>query len=58
MIGRGRFTLRYGLGFNGSVALTHFSGSPIMYFFRLHHPDRERFEREGWLTAQAAAEAK
>jgi len=18
------------------------------YFFRLHHPDRERFEREGW----------
>jgi hypothetical protein len=29
-----------------------------MYFFRLHHPDRERFEREGWLTAQAAAEAK
>ena len=28
------------------------------YFFRLHHPDRERFEREGWPTEQAAAEAK
>ena len=26
MIGRGRFTLRYGLGFNGSVALT---GTPV-----------------------------
>jgi hypothetical protein len=24
------------------------------YFFRLHHPDRERFEREGWPTEQAA----
>ena len=20
------------------------------YFFRLHHPDRERFERRGWPT--------
>ena len=28
------------------------------YFFRLHHPDRGRFEREGWPTEQAAAEAK
>jgi hypothetical protein len=27
------------------------------YFFRLHHPDRERFEREGWPTEQAVAEA-
>jgi hypothetical protein len=23
------------------------------YFFRLHHPDRERFEREGWPSEQA-----
>ena len=23
------------------------------YFFRLHHPGRERFEREGWPTEQA-----
>jgi hypothetical protein len=23
------------------------------YFFQLHHPDRERFEREGWPTEQA-----
>jgi hypothetical protein len=23
------------------------------YFFRLHHPDRERFEREGWPDEQA-----
>ena len=23
------------------------------YFFHLHHPDRERFEREGWPTEQA-----
>ena len=28
------------------------------FFFRLHHPDRERFEREGWPTEQAAAEAQ
>jgi hypothetical protein len=26
------------------------------YFFRLHHPDRERFEREGW-PDEAEAEA-
>jgi hypothetical protein len=24
------------------------------FFFRLHHPDRERFEREGWPSEQAA----
>jgi len=23
------------------------------YFCRLHHPDRERFEREGWPMEQA-----
>jgi hypothetical protein len=23
------------------------------YFFRLHHPERERFEREGWPDEQA-----
>ena len=23
------------------------------YFFRLHHPDRDRFEREGWPSEQA-----
>ena len=22
------------------------------YFFRLHHPDRERFERDGWPEGQ------
>jgi hypothetical protein len=22
------------------------------YFFRLHHPDRERLEREGWPSAE------
>jgi hypothetical protein len=28
------------------------------FFFRLHHPDRERFEREGWPSEQAVAEAE
>jgi hypothetical protein len=28
------------------------------YFFQLHHPDRDRFEAEGWPTEQAVAEAK
>jgi hypothetical protein len=23
------------------------------FFFKLHHPDRERFEREGWPSEQA-----
>jgi len=23
------------------------------FFFQLHHPDRERFEREGWPTGQS-----
>jgi hypothetical protein len=27
------------------------------YFFQLHHPDRERFEREGWPTEQATEAA-
>jgi hypothetical protein len=26
------------------------------YFFHLHHPDRERFEREGWPSEQAEAD--
>jgi hypothetical protein len=26
------------------------------YFFRLHHPDRARFEREGWPSEQAEAD--
>jgi hypothetical protein len=30
---------------------------PHEYFFRLHHPDRERFEREGWPDEQAVVEA-
>jgi hypothetical protein len=25
------------------------------YFFRLHHPDQERFEREGWPTEQSSS---
>jgi hypothetical protein len=28
------------------------------YFFRLHHPDRGKFEREGWPTEQAVVEAQ
>jgi hypothetical protein len=29
------------------------------HFFRLHHPDRERFEHEGWPTdAETAAEGR
>ena len=29
------------------------------YFFQLHHPDRERFEREGWPdTGKIAAEGR
>jgi hypothetical protein len=28
------------------------------YFFQPHHPDRDRFEAEGWPTEQAVAEAK
>jgi|SRR5258708_30716067 hypothetical protein len=33
---------------------------PHEYFFRLHHPDRERFEREGWPTdtGEIAAEGR
>jgi hypothetical protein len=27
------------------------------HFFRLHHPDRERFEREGWPSEQATEAA-
>jgi hypothetical protein len=27
------------------------------FFFHLHHPNRERFEREGWPSEQAAVEA-
>jgi hypothetical protein len=27
------------------------------FFFRLHHPDRERFEREGWPTEQATVQS-
>ena len=27
------------------------------FFFKLHHPDREKFEREGWPAEQAIAEA-
>ena len=26
------------------------------FFFKLHHPDRSKFEREGWPEDQAAAE--
>jgi hypothetical protein len=26
------------------------------FFFRLHHPDRERFEREGWPTSERTSE--
>jgi hypothetical protein len=27
------------------------------YFFRLHHPDRDRFERDGWPDDEQATEA-
>jgi hypothetical protein len=28
------------------------------YFFRLHHPDRAKFEREGWPDDEAVEEAE
>jgi hypothetical protein len=28
------------------------------FFFRLHHPNRDQFERDGWPSEQAAAEAQ